>query len=94
MNFSADFEKDPDATLDYSFDWGTQGWLVSGDTIATSTWIVPTGITKVSDDHTSTVAVIWLSGGAPFVSYYVTNRITTVQGRIDDRTMRIRVQNR
>ena len=36
--------KDPDAVLDYGFDWSA--WLEAGDTIVTSEWIVPEGITK------------------------------------------------
>lgn len=94
MNFSADFEKDPDATLDYGFDWGAQGWLDDGDTIASSTWLLPTGISKTIDTFNDSVTVVWLTGGTAFTTYYVTNRITTAQGRTDDRTMRIRVQDR
>ena len=81
--------KDPDAVLDFGFDWET--WL-DGDTLKTSTWVVPTGITKDSDLFTVVgIATIWLSGGTLREVYKVVNRITTVGGRTDDRTLVIKV---
>jgi hypothetical protein len=86
-----DFIKDPDAVLDYAVDWSS--WLGT-DTIATSTWIVPTGLTKVSDTKTSTSAIIELSGGVKGTTYRVTNRITTANALTDDRTITITCQNK
>lgn len=83
--------KDPNAVKDYEFDWSA--WL-DGDTIATSTWTVASGLTKDSDSHTDTVAKVWLSGGTAGTSYTITNRITTVAGRTDDRTRNILVRER
>lgn len=83
--------KDPNAKKPYGVAWGT--WLVSGDTIVTSEWIVPDGLTGESESATDTQATIWLSGGTDGVDYEVTNRITTVQGMIDDRTIRIKCRN-
>lgn len=85
------FTKDPQAGLDYSIDWSD--WL-SNDTIVTSTWTVPTGITKVTDTKTTTVTTVWLSGGTVGQAYDVMNEITTTAGRKDDRTIRIRVENK
>jgi hypothetical protein len=84
--------KDPNAVLDYRFDW--QGddpgpWLADAETISTSTWTVPTGITKDSDSKTDTTATIWLSGGTAGVTYDVVNRITTSAGRTEDRTLQV-----
>ena len=76
--------KDPDAVLDYSVNWSH--WL-DGDEIATSTWIVPDGLTQATDTFTKTLATVWISGGTADVEYTVTNRITTVAGRTDDRSM-------
>lgn len=84
-------EKDPDAVLDYGVDWSAELAKHGNDTINTSTWIVPTGITKDSDSHTTTTATIWLSGGSVGKTYKVVNRITTVGGRTDDRTLSIQV---
>jgi hypothetical protein len=87
--------KDPDATLDYGLDWaGEDPWLAAGETIQTSTWLVPAGLVKGSDSHTDTATTVWLSGGTLGVDYEVTNRITTNQARTDDRTIRIMIRER
>lgn len=89
------FTKDPDAVLDYACDWSA--WL-SGDTIASSTWTVPDGLTEGTGDyestHTATEALVWLSGGTAGRTYAVTNRITTTEGREDERTIYVRVRER
>jgi hypothetical protein len=90
MSFS--LIKDPDAVLDYGFNWSE--WLADGETIVASVWTVPAGITKDSDSFTDTVSSIWLSGGIAGTNYDVVNHITTSAGRQDDRTIKIRVRNR
>lgn len=85
------FTKDPNAILDYSIDWTR--WL-AGDQIATSEWIVPSGLTKMADSTTTTSATVWLSGGSAGQSHTVTNRITTAAGRTEDRSFTIRVEER
>lgn len=85
------FTKDPNAILDYTIDWTR--WL-AGDQVATSEWLVPTGLTKVADSKTSSSATVWLSGGTAGQSYAVTNRITTTGGRTEDRSFTIRVEER
>ena len=78
--------KDPDAVLDYGIDWGD--WLTDvSDTISTSTWTAPAGITKDSDTHNDTTTTIWLSGGTAGSSYSLVNHITTAGGREDDQTL-------
>lgn len=84
--------KDPDAVLDYGHDWS--GWLIDGDTITTSVWIVPDGITKDSDSHDTTSTTIWLSGGELGKRYILVNRVTTTGGRTDDRSMQIDIKDR
>lgn len=91
------FLKDPNAVLNYMVDWADEEkgpWLATGEEISTSTWIVPAGITKTDESDTTTTATIWLSGGTVGESYLLTNRITTNQGRIDDRSFRIYVRER
>ena len=83
--------KDPDAILDYAFNWAL--WLGT-DVISTSTWILDTGLTKVSDTNTSTLATVWISGGTAGATYNITNRITTAGGRTEDRSFSIRCQQR
>ena len=83
--------KSPDATLDYLIDWS--GWL-NGDTIASSTFSVPTGITKDSQMNTTTEALVWLSGGSIGTSYLLKNEIITVGGRTESRYFNIKVEAR
>ena len=83
--------KDPGAKLDYQIDWSA--WL-GADTISTSAWTVQTGLTKVSDTHTTTTSTVWLSGGTLGASYTVVNHIVTVGGREDDRTLVISIQDK
>ena len=86
MGTNSAFMKDPNSTLDFAIDWSA--WLGT-DTIATATWTVPTGITKVTDSASTTVATIWLSGGTAGAQYDLLCRITTAGGRTDDRTISI-----
>lgn len=85
------FTKDPDGVLDYQIDWSD--WLGT-DTIVTSTWTVGTGITKDSDTNTTTTATIWLSGGTAGTMYTLVNRITTTDGRTDDRSIYVTVKEK
>jgi len=84
VSSNAVYVKDPNAILDYQINWST--WLGS-DTILTSTWIVPTGITKDDESVTTTTATIWLSGGTAGESYRVVNRITTNGERTNDQSI-------
>ena len=88
------FIKDPGATLNYGFDWLAEGWLIGGDTLASATWTVPAGLTKVSETHTSTVATVVLSGGTVNTNYTVTCAITTANGLIDERSLLFQVRQR
>ncbi len=90
MSTIPNFTKDPDAVMDYRLDWSA--FLVT-DTISTSTWTVPTGITKQSDTNTTTAVTIWLTGGTAGTNYELTNRITTAAGRTQDVTITIMVRS-
>jgi hypothetical protein len=85
-------DKDPDDILDYEIDW--TAWLggLSADTILTSTWIVPSGLTMNSSSNTDTTAKLWLSDGTDGETYLITNRITTSVGRTKDQTVKLRVR--
>lgn len=85
------FVKDPDAVLDYEFDWSD--WL-GADTIATHTVTAATGLTVDTSEATSTAVTVWLSGGSVGTSYAVTCHIETAAGREDDRTVTLAVQER
>jgi len=91
------FVKDPDAVLDYKLDWNDSSkgpWLATGETISTSTWTVPTGITKDTETNSTTTSTVWLSGGTAGTDYDITCRITTDGGRTEDRTIRIQCRER
>ena len=83
--------KDPDAVLDYTFDW--TDWL-AGDEITSYTLTVPSGITKNSDSEVSTGKIqMFLSGGTAGVTYPIACKISTAT-RTDERTMQIRCEER
>lgn len=85
--------KDPQAVLDWAFDWSN--WLASGETITgTPVVTVDPGLTKDSQSNTGTVVTVWLSGGTLGITYKVACRITTNQGRTDERTIGIRLTDR
>ena len=49
---------------------------------------------RSTDTITTTKATVWLRGGAGGITYLVTNRIVTVGGRTDDRTISVKVEDR
>lgn len=105
----ANYKKDPDATLDFAFDWkpltnGRTGaksdWLATGEVITTVdgvrqyTITVQDGLTLNSSSATDDTVTVWLTGGTAGTWYTVACKITTNAGRIDERTMNIRVLDR
>ena len=100
---TSSFLKDPDAVLDYKFDWkaetnstGNSDWLISGETISSHTITADTGITvdSSSETDTDTSVTVWLSGGTDKVDYSVACEIVTSDGRTDERTATIKVRER
>ena len=85
------YVKDPNATLDYVVNWAT---FLGADTISSDSWIVPVGITSVTETNTTTASTIWLSGGTARTKYPLTNRIVTAGGRTEDRTIFVLVKER
>lgn len=79
------FIRDPDSVLDFRWDWSE--WLSSGENIIEAILIVSAGLTLDSSSHTDTTVTAWLSGGTVDDLYAATCRISTNQGRIDDRTI-------
>ena len=86
--------QDPDATLDYTFDWSH--WLKTGDTISASTWASSNvNMVLASDSFTTTTTTIWIHFGALAEEgdqYEAVNTITTAGGRTDDRTIFVKVE--
>jgi hypothetical protein len=89
------FDKDPDATVDYGFDWS--GWLKT-DEITSSNWSLtpdePDGLSIEDNAYTSSTTTVWLSKGIVAHVYTVTNQIATLAGRTDRRSFLIAVVER
>ena len=86
-------DKDPDAVLDYPFDWSK--WLaVVGDTLSSVTWLIDASLTKVSSSFTAVTATIFISGGVIGTLCSVTCRVVTAGGRTEDRTITLRIKAR
>jgi hypothetical protein len=89
--------KDPDAVLDYSIDWGAE-YLAADELIADSEWAVTPdeqgGVRIVGSDFDATQSTVKAAGGIAGRLYRLVNRVTTANGRIDDRAIVIRVENR
>lgn len=90
-----DHKKDPDATLDWIFDWND--WLAESETISDAEFILDPGISidpVKGFGNTTKTATVWLTGGTEGQVYRVTCRVTTSEGRIDDRSFTLRCTNR
>lgn len=87
------YKKDPSATLDYEFDWSA--WLLGvSDTIASVVWVTTGTLVKVSSSFTSLTATAFISGGTLGENETLTCRITTTGGRIDDRSVTLKIVSR
>lgn len=84
------FVKDPDATLDYLWDW--THWL-EGDTIDSYEVFSAVGINKIFDSNTPSTVKVWLGGGTIGALYCITCRIVTDGGRINDKTISVLVRS-
>ena len=104
---ASEFLKDPDAVLDYKFDWaastngtGSTDWLAAGETITdhtiTITPVTTSPLTKDSSAETDadTSVTVWLSGGLAGTEYSVACLIETSASREDERTMMIKCEER
>ncbi len=83
--------KDPDAVLDYAWDW--TAWLAEGETISAAT-VTATGVTVDSSSEDGGVVTAWISGGTAGVGATATCRVVTSQGRTDDRSLSLTIAQR
>ncbi len=98
------FTKDPDAVLDWYFDWaalsngtGESDWLAGGESITDhDVTVAPAGLTVDSSAivNGGTAVQVWLSGGVAGQRYTVACKVTTSAGRIDERTAQVNVRQR
>ena len=88
---STAFRADPDSVLDYVVDWSA--WLAESETITGHTITKSGTVTVDSSSESDGAVTVWLSGAADRRAT-VTCRITTNQGRIDDRSLTLIVGDR
>lgn len=73
----------------YTLDW--EKWL-NGDTIDDSSWSLSgDGLVAESISHTTTTTTIKIGGGSTGKEYMVTNKISTDDGSVDDKSFYLRV---
>lgn len=82
--------KTPNEVKDYSIDWTDR---LAGDTISTSAFTVPSGITLDSQTNDTTSSTAWISGGTDGTDYNVTCLVTTAGGRTYEWPIRIQVRD-
>jgi hypothetical protein len=88
--------KDPNAVLDYIFDW--TAWLVA-DVIQTATpaiidFATTGGVIDSSAISGGNKVIVWVSGGIVGQTIGLRCRIATTGGRTDDRTVYLKVKER
>lgn len=93
----ASIVKDPEAMLDYSFDW--TAWLASAssptDVIASITpTVIGTGLVINSSAHNGSIATIWVSGGVAGETGTLECKILTTGGRTDERSVYLKIRER
>jgi|WetSurSiteA1Bulk_404760.scaffolds.fasta_scaffold01413_2 hypothetical protein len=90
------FFKDPQATLDFGFDWSQ--WLSSEDNETIKSYTINISPCGLDNPYTTSTpsgsVIVWLSSGSPSTRYLVSCLIETTGSRIDERTINIDVKNR
>ena len=82
--------KDPQAVLNYTFDWSD--WLPGGVTIASaSITSTPVGLTLGTPSNDSTSITIEIRGGTAGTEHELTWTVTFSTGEIDDATTYLRI---
>ncbi len=91
-NQGAFIRKDPQAVLDYQLDY--TNYLATGDSIASQTTTVDTGITLDSSAIVTgnKIVKLFLSGGTAGTVYTVKNTIVTADNRTAVKRFRVKVE--
>ncbi len=82
-------DKDPSNVDDYEMLWSDV--LNVGETILTSVFTAPAGLTITSQAHTTNASQVRLSGGTAGVDYTLECTITTSSGRTLQHSVRLLV---
>ena len=86
------FDKQPSEVLDYDIDateWLTQGDNVIGAAITIDITGLVLDSSTINDDRIK----IWLSAGVDGITYKVTTKITTEDGRVKEVDFNVRVRD-
>lgn len=82
--------KDPNAVLDYSFDWSE--WITdAADEITSFSFDCGGGIVAGASSRDNAVITVFVSGGFVGAEGSITCRINTAGGRTDDRTLYLKI---
>ena len=88
--------KDPDAVLDYAIDWGAE--YLGEDMLAQSDWTAAPaeagGVTIAGSDFSPQLSMVKAAGGIAGRVYRLENRVVLGSGRVDRRTIVLRVEAR
>jgi hypothetical protein len=105
MDASRIWIKDPDSTLTAGIWW--QDVIERGDTLASVSWEVPAGLTKVAEGINAAamidsgvtypvgqVGMVRVSGGTAGADYTITCTVITAAGDVDERSITVAVRER
>ncbi|MES2181017.1 MAG: hypothetical protein V4493_02840 [Pseudomonadota bacterium] len=85
--------KDPQSTLDFSFDWSL--WLAeASDTISSYVFTESGGVTLSNQTNESGIVTSFVAGGTVGTPASLACRITTAGGRVDERTLQLVIKER
>lgn len=85
-------QKDPDAVLDYSFDW--TDWLAGVSDSIDSYSITGTDVAVLSDSRNGAIITVWCGAATPGTVAKLVCRVVTAGARIEDRTIYLIVKER
>ena len=85
--------KDGGDDLDFVLNW--VDIIPTADSIASSTWTIPAGLTSHDETFTAKTTTVWLTGGTEGTQYQLTNVIVTdsVPPRTFERDVILKVKN-
>jgi hypothetical protein len=88
--------KDPGAALDYSVDWGAE--YLGDDQLVQSDWSVepdePDGVSIAATAFDSSTSTVKAAGGQSGRLYRLVNTVLLASGRVDNRSIVLRVEKR
>lgn len=86
-------QKDPDAELNFGFDWADHLIALGGGlTIAASTWVYPAGVTEIVSSFTGSTTTTRVGGGTDGSDYELTNNVTLSDGQKVPKVLTIEVR--